>query len=282
MPPLPFPPCMPFIAQGSHTGMDRLAAGMAAAVGAILVLVVSASVASSGDPASAQIGAQRIEKTASATGVASSSVPPDLFVAVFGVEVEAETARRALSDNSEMMAAVIESLRGAGVGDDDISTSDLNIRPQYSYDDETDTSSVSGYRVSNTVRVETALLDSATEIIDSGVAAGANRVDYVSFDLSPGVRSAVSDALIKDAVLDAQKRAELAIEPLGQRIVGVKSVSVMDVRATPWDHLVLAREGAADSFGQLSAAAPTPVFASDAVVSVQAQVVFLIADGGGR
>ena len=259
--------------------MDRLTAGMAAAVGAILVLVVSASIASDGGPASAQIGVQKADRTVSVTGAATSSVPPDLLVVVFGVEVEADTARRALSDNSGMLDAVIDSLRGAGVADGEISTSDLRIHPSYSYDDETDRSSITGYRVYNTVRVETGILDSATEIIDGGVAAGANRVDQVSFELSAEARRAVSDALIETAVLDARQKAEAAISPLGQRIAGVKSVTLVDMPSAPWMPVMSSRESAGDAVLQSALLmAPTPVFASEAMVTVQAQVTFLIAE----
>lgn len=249
---------------------------MAASIGVILALVVSASVASTGEPASAQIGVQKPDRTASVTGMATSSVPPDRLVVVFGVEVVADTAREALSTNSEMMGAVIDSLRSAGVADDEISTSNLNVYPQYSYG-ESDEPSIKGYSVSNTVRVETGLLGSATEIIDGGVDAGANRVETVSFDLSPEARRAVSDALIEVAVLDARQKAEAAIEPLGQRIVGVKSVTLMDTPPDRWMPAGLAR--ASSDFALESAAAPTPVFASDATVTVRAQVSFLIADG---
>lgn len=254
--------------------MDRLTVGMAAAVGVILALVVSASVASTGEPASAQIGAQKAERTASVTGAASSSVPPDRLVVVFGVEVVADTAREALSMNSEAMDAVIGSLRGAGVGDGEISTSNLRVYPEYSYG-ESEGPSIKGYSVTNTVRVETGMLDSATEIIDGGVAAGANRVEEVSFGLSAEARRAVSDALIEVAVLDARQKAEAAIEPLGQRIVGVKSVSLMDTPQAPWMPAGFARESGGLA---LASDAPTPVFASDATVTVQAQVTFLIAE----
>lgn len=256
--------------------MDRLTVGMAASVAVILALVVSASVASTGEPASAQIGVQKLDRTASVTGVATSSVPPDRLIVVFGVEVIAETAREALSTNSETMGAVIDSLRSAGVADDEISTSNLRIYPQYSYG-ESDEPSITGYSVSNTVRVETGLLGSATEIIDGGVAAGANRVETVSFDLSAVARRTVSDALIERAVLDARQKAEAAIEPLGQRIVGVKSVSLIDAPPDRWMPAGLARASA--DYALESGAAPTPVFASDATVTVQAQVSFLIAEG---
>lgn len=255
--------------------MDRLTAGTAASIGVILALVVSASVASAGEPASAQIGVQKPDRTATVTGAASSSVPPDRLVVVFGVEVVADTAREALSENSELMEGVVDSLRAAGVTDDEISTSNLRVYPEYSYG-ESDKPLIRGYSVSNTVRVETDMLGSATEIIDGGVAAGANRVDTVSFDLSAEARRAVSDALIERAVLDARQKAEAAIEPLGQRIVGVKSVSLTDAPYEPWMPAGLARESA--DFGFLSASAPTPVFASEATVTVQAQVSFLIAE----
>lgn len=257
--------------------MDRLTAGMAASIGIILALVVSASVASTGEPASAQIGVQKPDRTATVTGAASSTVPPDRLVVVFGVEVVADTAREALSTNSEMMGAVIDSLRSAGVEDGEISTSNLRVYPEYSYG-ESDEPLIRGYSVSNTVRVETGMLGSATEIIDGGVDAGANRVERVSFDLSAEARRAISDALIERAVLDARQKAEAAIEPLGQRIVGVKSVSLVDVPRDPWMSAGLVRESAGLD---LASAAPTPVFASEATVTVQAQVSFLIAEDRG-
>lgn len=257
--------------------MDRLTAGMAASIGIILALVVSASVASTGEPASAQIGVQKPDRTATVTGAASSNVPPDRLVVVFGVEVVADTAREALSTNSEMMGAVIDSLRSAGVEDGEISTSNLRVYPEYSYG-ESDEPLIRGYSVSNTVRVETGMLGSATEIIDGGVDAGANRVERVSFDLSAEARRAISDALIERAVLDARQKAEAAIEPLGQRIVGVKSVSLVDVPRDPWMSAGLVRESAGLD---LASAAPTPVFASEATVTVQAQVSFLIAEDRG-
>ena len=258
--------------------MDRLTIGMAASVGVILALVVSAGIASSGEPATAQIGVQKPDRTATVTGVASSSVPPDRLVVVFGVEAVADTAREALSDNSELMGAVIDSLRAAGVEDGEISTSNLRVHPEYSYG-ESDRPLIRGYSVSNTVRVETGMLDSATGIIDGGVAAGANRVDTVSFDISPEARRAVSDALIERAVLDARQKAEAATGPLGQRIVGVQSVSLLDAAREPWMFPVL-RESADAGF-QAASAAPTPVFASEATVTVQAQVSFLIAEDRG-
>ena len=265
----------PFIPPGSRPGMDRLTVGMAASAGVVLALVVSASIASVGEPASAQIGVQKPDRTATVTGAASSSVPPDRLVVVFGVEVVADTAREALSGNSELMGGVIDSLRAAGVTDDEISTSNLRVYPEYSYG-ESDKPLIRGYSVSNTVRVETDMLDSATEIIDGGVAAGANRVDTVSFDLSAEARRAVSDALIERAVLDARQKAEAAIGPLGQRIVGVQSVSLADAPRDPWMPAGLARESA--DFGILQSSAPTPVFASEATVTVRAQVSFLIAE----
>ena len=56
--------------------------------------------------------------------------------------------------------------------------------------------------------VETKNLDSAADIIDGGVSAGANRVDSVYFTLSPEKQLQVKDGLIADAVLNAKTKAE--------------------------------------------------------------------------
>jgi len=253
--------------------------GLAAITSLVLVLAFAASLTEINNQATAQETTPfpSREKVISVTGVATSSVEPDLLVIQFGVETQENTAKQALEANSNLKTNVANSITSAGISEDDISTSRFNIQPIYdSYQDKETgryTQELQGYRVSNIVMVETKNLDSAADIIDGGVTAGANRVDSVYFTLSPQKQLDVKDDLISQAVKNAESKANKALEPLNHKIIGVKAVSLSEF-GIPYPQPVYARSF--DMAESAFAGAPTPVFSSDQDVSTTANVIFLI------
>lgn len=216
------------------------------------------------------------EKVISVTGTATTSVEPDLLVVQFGVETQEKTAKKALEANSNLMTNVVDAITSAGISADDLSTSRFTIQPIYdSYQDKETgryTQELKGYRVSNIVMVETTNLDSAADIIDGGVSAGANRVDSVYFTLSPQKQLDVKDNLISQAVKNAESKANKALGPLNHKIIGVKAISLSEF-AIPYPSPVYAMDGFARAEASF---ATTPVFSSDQDVSTTANVIFLI------
>ncbi len=200
------------------------------------------------------------------TGEAMKNVPPNQVVINFGLETRARAADQASSMNADTMNKVIDAVKALGITDKDLSTSRYNIDPNYDGVGRI----IRGFTVSNTVSVKTSMLDKASQIIDAAVKAGANRVDGVFFGLSDATAKAQQEQLIRDAVSDAKTKADKALEPLSEKIIGVKSVSVEQgydfyfrpVYATP--------------VPASSEPAPTPVFKSEEQVSMTVTVIFLI------
>ncbi len=216
------------------------------------------------------------EKIISVTGTATTSVEPDLLRVQFGVETQEKTAKEALEANSSQMTAIVDAIKTLGITEDELSTSSLNIYPVYdSYEDKATgryTQELIGYRVSNILMVETTQLSLAADIIDSAVAAGANRVDSVYFTLSPEKQLEINDSLIAKAVLNAKSKAEKALAPLDHKIIGVKAVSLSEFGLPPpipYYDMMTPYEGAAFK-------SSTPVFSSDQQVSTTANVIFVI------
>lgn len=249
--------------------MDRRAG---AALVAAAAVALAAGLALAGGQAGAEVAPyQPAPRSITVTGTASAQAEPDLLVVRLGVETQEETAAAALASNSELMARVAGALAAAGVQEDGIGTSRLSLHPVYGrYDQEAGRSELVGYRASNAVTAETADLAAAAGVVDGAVAAGANRVDGVSFELSPGRHKEVRDGLIAAAVLDARAKADLALEPLGYRVTGVRAVAISEPGAP---HLLpaLAAEASDSSFRS----AP-PVFAPGREVSAAATVSFLM------
>lgn len=215
------------------------------------------------------------ERTISATGSATTSVLPDLVTIQFGVDTEAKTAQDAISSNAQLMNTVITAIQNTGITKDEISTARFSIYPVYN-DSVPDPltgvhkSVLAGYRASNTLYVKTTKLDSAGNTIDTAVGAGANRVDNVSFSLSPAKQQSVQDDLLSKAVLNAKSRAEKAIEPLGQKIIGVKMINLSEFTSNPPPLYY----GAPSAMVEKS----TPIFTSNQDVTTTVSVMFLISD----
>ncbi|MFB5638499.1 MAG: SIMPL domain-containing protein [Nitrosarchaeum sp.] len=218
---------------------------------------------------------QTAEKTITTTGTATRSTSPDLLVIQFGVETQEKTAKNALDKNSSSMNQIINAIKSTGVIETDISTARFNIYPVYEgYEDQITKrwmQELSGYRVTNTVTVETTKLKLAADIIDGAVAAGANKVDSVAFTLSPELQLQIQDELIGKAVQNAQKKAENALIPVNYKIVGIKMISLSDFVMPPPMPMY---EKSYDASARPSAS--TPLFSSDQDVTTTANVVFLI------
>ena len=194
---------------------------------------------------------------------------------VLGVESEAKTANESLSQNSNSLNSVISSLTNSGLSEDDIQTSNFSIYPMY--DSIKDFNGnwqqvLTGYRVSNILSIQTDKIDSAGDIIDAAVSSGANRVDNVSFQLSDEKSQKISDDLIADAINDATQKAEKALVPLKQKIVGVKSVVIHDNVVPYYDSPMRA---SFDGFAE-SSMKSAPIMSGDEEITTNVSVVFYI------
>jgi uncharacterized protein YggE len=215
------------------------------------------------------------EQTISVSGSATASSNPDTLVIVLGVESEAKTANESLSQNSNSLNSVISSLTNSGLSEDDIQTSNFSIYPMY--DSIKDFNGnwqqvLTGYRVSNILSIQTDKIGSAGNIVDAAVSSGANRVDNVSFQLSDGKLQKISDDLIADAINDATQKAEKALVPLKQKIVGVKSVVIHDNVVPYYDSPMRA---SFDGFAE-SSMKSAPIMSGDEEITTNVSVVFYI------
>jgi uncharacterized protein len=215
------------------------------------------------------------ERTVSSTGSATASITPDLVTVQFGVDTEGKTAQDAMTSNSQMMNAIVTAVENIGITKDEISTAGFSIYPVYN-DSVPDPNTgihksvLTGYQTSNTLYVKTTKLSLAGNIVDTAVGAGANRVDNVSFSLSPEKEQTMQDDLLNKAVLNAKSRAEKAIDPLGQKIIGVKEVSLSEFNTQPPPIYPGVMSAMADR--------STPIFSSNQDVTTTVSVIFLIGD----
>ena len=211
--------------------------------------------------------------TMTVTGTATASAEPERVVMRLGVDTTAMTAKDALSTNSALLTAAVDAITSLDIPSDDIATSQITIYPKYDskWDDHGNYMEVfAGYVVSNTVVVDTTQMDKTADIIDAAVVAGINRVESIDFALLPESDAMIRDSLIEAAALDAKRKANLVLEPLQHKIVGIEDIRI---------HSGEYEEPLIQEFGLLREAidmAYTPVFAPDQNLSSSVTITFLI------
>ncbi|TCM85182.1 SIMPL domain-containing protein [Rhodovulum steppense] len=144
---------------------------------------------------------------------------PDMATITLGVTHEAETAEAAMDRVSADLAAVLDSLRAAGIEPRDLQTAGLSLSPVWSGHEQGQRSRITGYSASNTLSVRVRELDNLGGTLDRVISEGANRFQGLSFGMQnpdplrdEARRRAVAEALRKAALLaDA---AGLALGPV--------------------------------------------------------------------
>ena len=151
-----------------------------------------------------------------------TKVAPDMATITLGVMTEGKTAAEAMQANAARMNAVVASLRKAGIPDKDIQTSNLNLNPQYRYQ-ENQPPVLVGYQASNNVTVTVTDLKRLGPAVDATVNAGANQVHGISFGLSDptGAENAAREAAVKALAA----KADLYAKATGYRISRLVSLS---------------------------------------------------------
>ncbi len=154
--------------------------------------------------------ADDLNSTLSINGFAILKKPADQLNLTVSVTTEAVNAEAALQANSLKMKAVIAALQAKEITNKEFSTGQFNISPTYTPYPKNPppewTQKINGYRVTNSLVIQTEKMDLAGEIIDAVSEAGANSVDQISFGLKDD-RLYRQDA-IKLATMHARQDAE--------------------------------------------------------------------------
>lgn len=155
---------------------------------------------------------------------------PDIAIISAGVMTNAADAAGAMQENATRMNRVLAALRRAGVADKDVSTSSINLSPQYRYV-ENQAPVVVGYQASNQVTIRFRDIAKSGTILDALVKEGANQINGPTLTLDKP--EAAQDEARVAAVKAARARADLYAGALGMKVKRIVSVSEAEGYAPP-------------------------------------------------
>lgn len=219
----------------------------------VMVLIVAAAACAQNPPPGITVN-----------GSATVKSRPDVAYVSFGVTTQDKDAAKAAKDNAAITNRVIEAIVKSGVPKSDIETINYSVSPMYNYP-QNSAPVLTGYTVSNIVRAKLRDIAKVGALIDTGIKAGANNVQGVTFtiDNDAELRSRALAQAIQNANIKARAIAEAADVKLG-RVYSVTESGGYTPRP-------MMEYGAAKA-----AEAPTPILPGDIEVTANVTVMYTI------
>lgn len=157
----------------------------------------------------------------SVVGEGKVEIVPDTASVNLGISVnDAPTVESAQSQIDTVNNALIASLKGLGVDETDIKTSNYSINPSYNYDGREQ--QINGYSSNASVTVKTKDIDLVPQIISAATASGANQVNGVNFSIDdPAAFRSQARTL---AIENAKKEAASLAKELGIKLGKVTNI----------------------------------------------------------
>ena len=163
------------------------------------------------------------------SGEAVLTRPPDRALVMVATESRAKTPKDAQKLNADVMAAVLQKLKSAGLAPEAIQTRGYDLQPEYDYANGRQT--LRGYVARNNVEIRVDELSRLGEFIDLAVSSGATNVGGVRFDLKD--RAGVEREALRIAVEEARGRADAAAAGARMKVERIVRIEEHRADATP-------------------------------------------------
>ncbi len=206
-------------------------------------------------------------RTIEVNGNGEAHAIPDLATLNLAIETEGPSAEEAASRNAALAQKVVDALK-AKLGDKGkIHTGGYSLNPQYNDQSHGEKPRITGYNAQNTITAETGAMDLVGPMIDSAIAAGANRVNSLSFSLKDDTNARIE--AIGIASRDAQAQAQALAAALGVKLKRVQKASTLAQGVRPIPMMM-------GAFNARMSAAPTPIEANDVTVNATVSLTYEI------
>ncbi len=186
------------------------------------------------------IGSAPVRDTISLDGNGKVTSQPTLAQESFGVDTQGADVAQVQAQNTEKINAVIAAVKGLGVADQDIQTSQYTLSSTYDYTN--GKQRLTGYDLSQELTVKVRDLTKTGTVLAKVTDLGVNRVDGVSFSVDDP--TLLQEQAREKAIQDAQHKADELTRVMGVhlgRIVGFtednglmpRPLPMMDMAAAP-------------------------------------------------
>jgi uncharacterized protein len=148
-------------------------------------------------------------------GEGKAYAAPDMATLHLGVNTEAKTSEAAVEQNTEKMNKVIESVKAAGIEQEDIQTTNYYLSPNYEWSQDRG-SYTDGYVLDQSLTIKIRDLENVSNVMSAASGAGATTMTGLTFEiedpdkvLEEAREKAVAKAKVKAANIEKQSGLDL-------------------------------------------------------------------------
>lgn len=251
---------------------QQMKIGAAAMLMGAMCLTGCATQATTSVPNYIQVETVNNEDTITIQASEAVKVVPDIAMIVYAVNTEDADAQVCQQNNSERVTKVLEYLKGQGIAETSIATSDFSLDPMYDWSGNQRV--LTGYEMRTQVTVSDVPMEQVGALISQTVKAGANEILSVTY-LSSRYDEAYQEALTK-AVAQAKTKAEAMAHAEGCQVVSVASMEeYSDAQQGRYMDSGL-RKSVADESAAMGSISNMEVMAGEMEVKAKVQVVYKI------
>lgn len=165
------------------------------------------------------------KNTINVSGEGRVFVAPDIAQVNLSVVSESKTVAVAQKDSVTKMNKVIQAMKDLKIDDKDLKTINYSVSPKYIYT--FGKNEISGYIVTQTLRVKIRDLEKISSVLDKGIALGANQVGSLEFTVNDQEKS--KQEARQEAITNAKQKAEILASKLGVSLGKVVSYNENEI-----------------------------------------------------
>ena len=166
----------------------------------------------------AEVTNQPYARTVTVSAEGKITAKPDVAIVALSVVSQGATVKDVTKDGNTKMDAVIGAVKSLGVESKDVTSSQYNLYPEYSYS--TKIPKLTGYRLDQEITVKVRKLEAVEDVLDAGIKAGSNQVGQLSFEIddASGVKMQAREIAFAKAKEKADQMAAAVGVKLGRVI----------------------------------------------------------------
>lgn len=182
-------------------------------------------------------GRQATRNIMTLSGQGQVAASPNLAIIHLGVETTGFDLTAMQAENARIIEAVTQALRAMGISD--IKTVQYSIDKNYIFENGRQIDR--GYTIRHILEIRSNQIDDVGRVVDTAVMMGANRVEFIAFDLSD--RDSYYRQALNLALEDAQKKA-ISISRSLRIQVDLIPIRIVENSTLPIAPLLFQREAA--------------------------------------
>ena len=205
-------------------------------------------------------------RTVSVHGTGSVEVEADNATIMMSVVTRGPDVAAASNENAKIMAEVQKSVLSLGIARNDVTTENYTVEQETNYIDGKNV--LGDYRVTNRVKIHIKNVELVSNVIDTALEAGANRLSWLQYGISDNALAIKQARTL--AVQQAQEAAQLIAGTSGAKLGKILRVEEMQDMNNARNVTMMAK--AADS--AMFETASTPIQGGKSTVTVSVDAIY--------